>query len=69
MTRADSAALSWDAPKKRRLIRLKVGEEVIRRPAPGKGPDADEAVLRSTAVQLASDEGYQLEPSSVTIAR
>ena len=69
MMRADSAALSWDAQKKRWLIRIKVGEEVIRRPASGKGKDADETVLRSTAVKLASDEGYQLEPSSVTIAR
>ena len=69
MTKADKAQVSWDPQKKKWQIRITIGEEVIKRPAADKSPDANEEVLRSTAVQTAMDEGYELDPANVTISR
>ncbi|MBI3666998.1 MAG: hypothetical protein HY236_12395 [Acidobacteria bacterium] len=69
MTRADRAEIRWDSEKKRWLIRIQVGEEVIRRPAPGAPHDAGEDILRSAAVKTAEDDGYQIEPATVTVVR
>ncbi|MBI1786507.1 MAG: hypothetical protein HYR60_03010 [Acidobacteria bacterium] len=69
MMRADHATVAWDAPKKRWLVRIQIGGEVIKRPAPNAGRDADEQALREAAIQTAKDEGYELAPSGVTIAR
>ena len=62
MVRADTAAVSWDAQRKCWVIRLRVGEEVIKRPAPNVARDA-------TTVRIADDEGYELDPARVTVTR
>ncbi len=69
MVRADTAAVSWDEQRKRWVIRLRVGEEVIKRPAPNVARDANDEVLHSTAVRIANDEGYELDPADVTVMR
>ena len=69
MVRADTAAVSWDAQRKCWVIRLQVGEEVIKRPTPNVARDANDEVLHSTAVKTANDEGYELDPASVTVTR
>jgi hypothetical protein len=66
--RADRVEVSWDAEKSQWLIRIQNGEEVIRRRC--KTPkDADDSTLRSAAVKTVQDEGYELDPGSVTIRR
>ena len=69
MVRADTAAVSWDAQRKCWVIRLQVGEEVIKRPTPNVARDANDEVLHLTAVKTANDEGYELDPASVTVTR
>ena len=49
------------------LIRIQVGEEVIRRRC-REAKDADVTALRNAAVQTAADEGYTIDPSEVTIS-
>jgi len=63
---ADGAEVSWDAAKSKWLVRIKSGEEVIRRhcDAP-KG--ADEQSLRSAVVKTLTDEGYDAEPAQILI--
>ncbi|MGA7410154.1 MAG: hypothetical protein WBW33_06690 [Bryobacteraceae bacterium] len=65
--KADRVEVSRDEPGNRWLIRIKVGEEVIRRHC-AEPKDAGEAALRAAAVKTASDEGYTIEPSDVVIA-
>jgi len=69
MVRADTAAVSWDEQKKCWVIRLQVGEAVIKRPAPNVARNANDEVLHSMAVKTANDEGYELDPASVTVTR
>ena len=69
MVRVNAAAVSWDAERKRWLIRLVVGEEVIKRAVPNATRDADDEVLRSLAVETAKDEGYDLNALCVTVTR
>ena len=64
--RADQAQVSWDDKSKQWLVRIKIGEEVIRRRSKS-AKNADEQTLRSLAVQLAQEEGYELEPAKVTV--
>lgn len=70
MMKADLAQVSWDAQKNRWIIRIQAGEEVVKR-SPEKGPDRDAAdeQLRSIAIDTAHGEGYEIDPSAVTIAR
>ena len=64
--RADRAELSWDNKKSQWLVRITIGEEVIRRHVKsGKG--ADKPTLESLAVKTASDEGYELDPAKVSV--
>jgi hypothetical protein len=66
--RADHVELSWGPDKKKWLVRIKVGEEVIRRQC--KAPrDADEQQLRSAAEQAVRDEGYEADPAQISIRR
>ena len=68
MTKSDSAQVTWDPQKKSWQIRIRIGEEVIKRPAKSSA-DASEDVLRTMAVQIAQDEGYDLDPAKVTISK
>jgi len=69
MVELSNAAVSWDADKKHWVIRLQVGGEVIKRPGLKTARDADDESLRSLAVQVAQDEGYQLSPAAITVSR
>jgi hypothetical protein len=66
--RADRVEMSWDDSKSTWLVRIVVGEEVVRRhcDAP-KG--ADDAGLRTAAMKTLQDEGYEADTSIVTIKR
>lgn len=58
--------VSWDEEKKKWLVRIQVGEEVIRR-RPDAPKQSDEATLRAIAVQTTADEGYKVDPSQVVV--
>ena len=63
---ADHAEVSWDSAKSQWLVRIHVGEEVIRRH--WKGPkNADPENLRADAVRTAKDEGYDLAGDKVAV--
>jgi len=66
--RPDKVEVSWDATKSSWLVRIEVGEEVVRRhfALPKNAPDD---ALRSAAQKAVTDEGYQPDPAVVTIAR
>lgn len=66
--RADRIEVSWDAPKSKWLVRVQNGEEVIRRHSDAP-KNVGETQLRQAAVQTAQDEGYEAEPSQVTILK
>lgn len=69
MIRADSGKVQWDSGKKKWLVIIQVGAEVIKRPlSKHEEKDADDA-LRSLAVQTARDEGYDLEAAGISIVR
>jgi hypothetical protein len=66
---ANSATVDWDAKDKQWHVRINVGAEVIKRPLPKNPQDAAEDTLRAAAVATAQSEGYEVNPSTVTIAR
>lgn len=55
---ADRVELSWDANKSKWLVRIQVGEEVIRRYC-DLPKTADEKSLQQAAQKTLQDEGYQ----------
>jgi hypothetical protein len=67
MLKADKAEVSWDADKKSWLVRIQIGEEVIRRMCKNAAQDLDDGALQALAVQTAADEGYQIGNESVTV--
>ena len=66
--RADHVELSWGPDKKKWLVRIRVGEEVIRRHCSAPR-DAAEQRLRSEAEQTVRDEGYEADPAQISILR
>jgi hypothetical protein len=68
MLSADSAEVQWDTEKKHWSVRVKIGEEVIRRPIPKIPKSAGDDELRSAAVESAKADGYDVDPGKVAIA-
>jgi hypothetical protein len=64
---ADSAQVNWDTQKKRWSVRVKIGEEFIRRPIPAVPQSAGDEILRSAAVESAKADGYQVDPAKIAI--
>jgi hypothetical protein len=64
--RADRVEASWDPGKKKWLVRIQLGEEVVRRfcDAP---KDAQEPVIITAAKKMLTDEGYEPEVAQMTI--
>jgi hypothetical protein len=69
MLRADTAEVDWNADKKHWEVRVKLGEEVIKRPLPKTPHEAADEELRVLAVQTARDDGYEVDPAAVGIQR
>ncbi|MGA7411269.1 MAG: hypothetical protein WBW33_12335 [Bryobacteraceae bacterium] len=61
---ADRVEVSRDEQNNRWLIRIQVGEEVIRRLC-HESRNADEDTLRGAAVKTATDEGYSIDPLNI----
>ena len=66
--KADRVTISWDATKRKWLVRVEVGSEVIRRYC-DQSRDADEQALRRDAAQTVADEGYEFELLSIGVRR
>ena len=64
---ADRVEVSWDNQKNKWLVRIVVGEEVIRRYCNDAKNVASET-LRSSALQTAREEGYEVNPENVTVS-
>ena len=66
--KADHVDISWDAAKRKWLVRIEVGAEVIRRTC-NQPRDADDQALRAAAANTVTDEGYEFELNSIAIRR
>jgi hypothetical protein len=64
--RADHAEVSWDTEKSKWVIRISMGEEVIRRYC-SLPRTASESDLRAAAQTTLRDEGYELEGEAITV--
>jgi hypothetical protein len=65
---ADQVEVSWDSGKSKWLVRIVNGEEVIRRYC-NLPKDADEKALGSAAQKTVQDEGYEADPTVVSVRR
>jgi hypothetical protein len=66
--RPDRVEVLRDAAKSKWLIRIETGEEVIRRHC-DVPKNADDQTLRSIVQKTVEDEGYELDPTSISIRR
>lgn len=66
--RPDRVEVSWDTAKSKWLIRIETGEEVLRRHCEAP-KNADDQTLRSAVQKAVEDDGYELDPTSVSIRR
>lgn len=65
---ADRVEMSWDTQESQWLVRIVSGEEVVRRHVK-LSSDADEQSLRAAAQKTVTDEGYEANPSLISIQR
>ncbi len=69
MLRANNARVEWDQGHKRWEVHIEVGAEVIKRPiSKSVAESGDKAALKELAIQTAKDEGYELDPATVSVA-
>ncbi|HWY68218.1 MAG TPA: hypothetical protein VNX88_06105 [Terriglobales bacterium] len=68
MMRADRVEASWDKDKKKWLVRIQAGEEVVRRYCDAP-KDADEQKIRAAAQKTIVDEGYDSDGAQVVVKR
>ena len=64
--RADRAEVSWDPEKSKWVVRISVGEEVIRRYC-SLPQTASETDLRSAAQTTLKDEGFEPDGVAITV--
>ncbi len=63
---ADRAEISWDSGKSKWMVKISVGEEVIRRYC-DLPQSAGENDLRAAAQKTLKDEGYEPEGVAISI--
>lgn len=66
--RADRVEASWDSDKKKWLVRIQSGEEVIRRYCDGNR-DIDDQKIRAAAQKTLADEGYDANGVQIVVKR
>jgi hypothetical protein len=66
--RADEVEASWDKAKNSWLLRIRIGEEVLRRHCDA-ARDVDDGTLKSLAQKTLQDEGFDPEPAELKIRR
>ncbi len=65
--RADHASVAWSGEKKRWEVRIQVGGEVMKRQISLPRGESDGEALKAKAIEIAKDEGYDLDPANVTV--
>jgi len=65
---ADRVEVLWDSAKSKWLVRIEAGDEVLRRPF-SASKNADDQSLRTEALKLVQDEGYQADAAKITLSR
>ena len=65
---ADQVEASWDSAKSKWLLRIRIGEEVIRRYCDAP-KNTEEETLKSVAQKTLQDEGYEPDPRELKILR
>ncbi len=65
---ADRVDVSWNAEKLQWTVQITVGEEVVRRYC-DLPKNADDQALRAAAQKTVADEGYEADPSIISIHR
>lgn len=66
--RADRVEVSWDNDKKKWVVRIQAGEEVIRRYC-NSPKDIDEQKIRADAQKTLTDEGYDANGAQIVVKR
>jgi hypothetical protein len=66
--RADRVEVTWDQAKSSWLVRIATGEEVIRRHCKIL-KNSNEQTLRSAVLEIVRDEGYDPDPTNISIQR
>jgi hypothetical protein len=69
MVKANNAKVEWNAAKKRWEVHIQLGAEVVKRPIPKHTEDSGEQALKDAAMATARDEGYDIDPATVGVAR
>jgi len=64
--RADKVEVSWDGTKSKWLVRIVIGEEVIRRSC-DLPLTANQQDLRMEAQKVLHDEGYEFDGAAITV--
>lgn len=62
--KADRVEISRDESSSRWLVRIQIGEEVVRRYCDGMA-NADPESVRRMAAKTVADEGYSVDPSEI----
>jgi hypothetical protein len=65
---ADSVEVLWDDEKRKWVVRIQAGDEVINRHSDAP-KNADELALRSAAQNVMRDEGYDVDTSRISVRR
>jgi hypothetical protein len=63
---ADKAEVSWDTSKSKWLVRIQSGDEVMRRHCDVPKSASDQQ-LRAAAEKTVRDDGYDIDPSAITV--
>jgi len=66
--RADRAEVSWDSKKSKWLVRIEVGEEVVRRYC-DLPQNAEQQAIRAAVQKTLKDEGYEAEGVEIAIGQ
>jgi hypothetical protein len=63
---ADKAEVTWDTSKSKWLVRIQSGDEVMRRHC-DVPKSATDKQLRAAAEKTVRDDGYDIDPSAITV--
>ncbi|HJZ96713.1 MAG TPA: hypothetical protein VKE70_09395 [Candidatus Solibacter sp.] len=67
MMKPNSAKVHWDEHKKHWTVEIQFGSEVLKRPIPDAAHPAPPEELKSKAVEIGRDEGYDVDPAQIVV--
>lgn len=69
MVKASGGEVFWEAQKKAWVVRIQIGEEVVRRTCKNRKREIGEEELRSLAVETAKEDGYELPVDKIVVKK